>query len=219
MQPHDSKLVQLEALRSLVAEKFPPSPRRWNGRLLTGCRPFDQKGGLLQGAITEVCGSGAGGSLLLAAVVNAAVRDGFFIGFIDAVNSFEPSDWANDYLRRILWVMCGAAAPALRAADILLRDGNLSVIILDLQMVPAAQLRRIPVSTWHRFQRVLEPTGTAFVVLSLQPLVESVPVRMAIHTDLNLETMHLPRAALWEHLRVQVFERGAASLEVLQKSA
>jgi hypothetical protein len=219
MQPHDSRLVQLEALRSLVAEKFPPSPRRWNGRLLIGCPPVDQKGGFLQGAITEVCGSGAGGSLLLAAVVNAAVRDGFFIGFVDAVNSFEPSDWADEHLHRILWVMCGAAAPALRAADILLRDGNLPVIILDLQMVPAAHLRRIPVSTWHRFQRVLEPTGTVFVVLSPQPLVESVPVRMALHTDLSLESMHLQRAALWEHFQVQIFERGSAPLEVLQKSA
>ena len=103
--------------------------------------------------------------MLLAAMVDAAVRDGFFIGFIDAVNSFEPSDWADDHLRRILWMMCGAAAPAIRAADILLQVA-VPVVILDLQMSPAAQLRRIPASTWHRFQRVLEPTGTVFVVLS-----------------------------------------------------
>ena len=219
MQPHDSRLTQLEALRSLVAEKFPSSPRRCHGRLLTGCPPFDQKGGFLQGAITEVCGSSAGGSLLLAALVNAAGRDGFFIGLIDALNSFEPSDWADEHLRRILWVMCEGAAPAMRAADILLRDGNLPVVILDLQMLSPAQLRHIPLSTWHRFQRVLEPTGTVFVVLSPTPLVESVPVRMAMHTDLSLEAMHLPRPTLWEQLEVQVFERGAAPLTVLQKSA
>jgi hypothetical protein len=40
-----------------------------------------------------------------------------------------------------------------------------------------------------------------------------------MHTDLSLAAMHLPRPALWEHLQVQVFERGAAPLEVLQKSA
>jgi hypothetical protein len=219
MQTHDSRFVQLEALRTLVAEKFPPSPRRSSSRLLTGRKAFDQKGGFLQGAITEVCASGAGGSLLLATMVDAAVRDRFFIGLIDAANSFEPSDWADGHLRRILWVMCGEAARAIRAADILLRDGNLPVVILDLQMVPAPQLRRIPVSTWHRFQRVLEPTGIVFVVLSPQPLVESVPVRMAIRTDLTLEAMHVPRPALGEHLQVQVFERGAAPLEIFQKSA
>ena len=98
MQAHDSRLVRLEALRTLVAEKFPPSPRRRDGRLRIGCEAFDQKGGFLRGAVTEVCGSSAGGSLLLAAVANAAVRDGFFVGLIDAANSFEPSDWADEHL-------------------------------------------------------------------------------------------------------------------------
>ena len=123
----------------LVAEKFPQSPCKLEGRLPIGCKVFDQKGGFLRGAITEVCGSSAGGSLLLAAVGEAAVRDGFFIGLIDAANSFEPSDWADEVLRRVLWMMCGGSAvPAIRAADILLRDGNLPVVILDLQMLPSA---------------------------------------------------------------------------------
>jgi len=220
MQTHDSKLVRLEALRTLVAEKFPQSPRRLEGRLRIGCKAFDQKGGFLRGAITEVCGSRAGGSLLLAAVVDAAARDGLFVGFIDAANSFEPSDWTDEHLRRILWVVCGAAGPAIRAADILLRDGNLPVVILDLQMLPILQLRRIPVSTWHRFQRVIEPTATVLTVLTPQPVVEGAAARMAIRTDLTLEAMHLPRPALWEHLDVQVFERSTAALvEVFQKSA
>ncbi|MGB8467109.1 MAG: hypothetical protein WCE49_19340 [Terrimicrobiaceae bacterium] len=219
MQTHDSKLVQMEALRALVAEKFPQSSRRQEGRVRIGCKAFDQKGGFLRGAVTEVCGSRAGGSLLLAAILEAAVRDGLFIGLIDAANSFEPPDWTEDHLRRILWVMCDAAAPALRAADILLRDGNLPVIILDLQMLPMPQLRRIPASTWHRFQRVIESTATVLAVLTPQPLVEGAAARMAIHTGLTLETMHLPRTALWEPLDVQVFERGTAALvEVFKKS-
>ena len=149
----------MEALRALVAEKFPQSPRRLEGRLPIGCKAFDQKGGFLRGAITEVCGSSAGGSLLLAAVVDAAVRDGFFIGLIDAANSFEPSDWADEHLRRILWVMCGAAGPAIRAADILLRDGNLPVVILDLQMLPSRAVAAHPgehmasLSTHYRTDR------------------------------------------------------------------
>jgi hypothetical protein len=220
MQPHDSKLVRMEALRALVAEKFPQSPRRQEGRLPIGCKAFDQKGGFLRGAVTEVCGSIAGGVLLLAAVVNTAMRDGFFVGLIDAANSFEPSDWKDEYLTRILWVMCGAAGPAIKAADILLRDGNLPVVILDLQMLPMSQLQCIPASTWHRFQRVIEPTATVLTVMTPQPVVEGAAARMAIRTDLTLDAMHLPRPALWEHLDVQIFERGTAALvEVFQKSA
>ena len=220
MQPHDSKLVRMEALRALVAEKFPQSPRRQEGRLPIGCKAFDQKGGFLRGAVTEVCGSIAGGVLLLAAVVNTAMRDGFFVGLIDAANSFEPSDWTDEHLSRILWVMCGAAGPAIKAADILLRDGNLPVVILDLQMLPMSQLQCIPASTWHRFQRVIEPTATVLTVMTPQPVVEGAAARMAIRTDLTLDAMHLPRPALWEHLDVQIFERGTAALvEVFQKSA
>ncbi|HEY5707744.1 MAG TPA: hypothetical protein VIS96_19450 [Terrimicrobiaceae bacterium] len=220
MQAHDSKLVQMETLRTLVAEKFPQAPRRLESRLRIGCKAFDQKGGFLRGAVTEVCGSSAGGSLLLAAMADAAVRDGLFIGLIDASNSFEPADWTDEHLRRILWVMGGAAAPAIRAADILLRDGNLPVVILDLQMLPMPQLRRIPASAWHRFRRVIEPTATVLTVLTPQPMVEGAAARMAIRTKLTLDAMHLPRPALWEDLDVQVFERSnSAPLEVFQKSA
>jgi hypothetical protein len=219
MQAHDSKLV--EVLRAVVAEKFPQSPRRLESRLRIGCRVFDQKGGFLRGALTEVCGSSAGGSLLVAAVVDAAVREHFFVALIDAASSFEPSDLGDEHLRRVLWVMGGgAAAPALRAADILLRDGNLPVVILDLEMLPMSQLRRIPASTWHRFQRILEPTATVLMVLTPQPVTEGAASRMAIHTRFSLDAMHLPRPALWEHLDVQIFERGTpAFLEVFQKSA
>lgn len=220
MYAHDSKLVRMEALRTLVAEKFPQPPRRFEGRLRMGCETFDQKGGFLRGAVTEVCGSNAGGSLLLAAVGDAAVRDGFFVGLVDAANSFEPSDWADEQLRRILWVMCGTAAPAIRAADILLRDGNLPMVILDLQMLPRPQLWRIPASTWHRFQRIIEPGATVLVVLTPQPMVEGVATRIAIRTNLTLNAMDLPRPALWDHLDVQIFERGAPALaEVFERSA
>ncbi|HEY5811657.1 MAG TPA: hypothetical protein VIT23_03270 [Terrimicrobiaceae bacterium] len=217
MQTHDSRL---EMLRTLVAEKFPQPTRRSPSRFCLSCKAFDQKGGFLRGAISEVCGSRAGGSLLLTAMVEAAMRNGFFVGLVDAADSFEPADWADEQLRRILWVMCGGAALAIKAADILLRDGNLPVLIMDLQMLPLQQLQRIPVSTWHRFQRIIEPTDTVFAILTRQPIVEGAAARLAIQTELTLEAMHLPRPALWEHLHVQVFERGSAELlEVFPKSA
>jgi hypothetical protein len=82
------------------------------------------------------------------------------------------------------------------------------------------QLQRIPASTWHRFQRVIEPTVTTLIVLTPQPLVEGAFTRVVVSTHLTLEAMQLRRPALWKHLDVQVFERGpAASVEILQKSA
>jgi hypothetical protein len=220
VQAHDDKVVRMEALRTLLAEKFPPSPRRSESRLLLGCPAFDQKGGLLRGAITEVCGSGAGGALFFAATMEAAARDGFFLGLIDAANCFEPSDWTDAHLRRLLWVICSEASSALKATDILLRDGNLTIVVLDLQMLPILQLQRIPASTWHRFQRVLEPAVTTLIVLTPQPLVEAAFTRAVVSTNLTLQAMHLQRPALWKHLDVQFFERAAGvSIEIFRKSA
>jgi hypothetical protein len=78
----------------------------------------------------------------------------------------------------LLVVFCADAMQAVKAADLLLRDGNLSLILLDLQAVPSAQLRRIPANTWHRFQRLAEQTTAAVVVLTPQPIVEAAQVRI-----------------------------------------
>ena len=51
----------------------------------------------------------------------------------------------------------------MKVADLLLRDGNLPLILLDLQPVPIREVRRIPASALPRFQRLIEPTGTGFV--------------------------------------------------------
>ena len=86
-------------------------------------------------------------------------------------------------------------------------------------MLPVEQLRRIPADTWHRFQRILEPIATALIVLTRTDGGRAV-ARMAIHTRFTFNEMHLPREVLWQHLDVQIFERGAAALlEVFEKSA
>src|SRR5882757_209658 len=149
----ETKGRQMAALRALLEEKFPQLSPTSSGRLPTGCPALDKYGGLRKGSLTEICGSPAGGQLILSSLLDAAVREGFFIGLIDGANAFNPADWGHDQLSRMLWVMAGEAEPALKATDLLLRDGNLPILLLDLQIVPPRQLRRIPASTWHRFQR------------------------------------------------------------------
>ena len=126
---------------------------------------------------------------------------------IDGGRSFDPQERDPAALARLLWVMCHSAAQAIKAADLLLRDGNLPLILLDLQPLPLPELRRIPASTWHRFQRLVEQTATAFVVLSPRPIVEGAWVRLAIHHRWNLEATRQRRTFLLEELDVQVFSR------------
>jgi hypothetical protein len=94
-----------------------------------------------------------------------------------------------------------------KVTDLLLRDGNLSFILLDLQPLDLRDVRRIPASTWHRFQRLVEPTGTVFVVMTSQPVVEGAKVRIAIRQRWTLAAMRERRHALLERVSAQVFAR------------
>ena len=116
-------------------------------------------------------------------MVDAAVRDGFFIGFIDAVNSFEPSDWADDHLRRILWMMRssgpgnqGSGYSGWQFAGSNFRSAN----VASRAIAPHSGQHMASLSTSARADR--HGICRAFP----QPLVESVPVRMAIRTNLSL---------------------------------
>lgn len=206
----------MAALRALVEEKFPQAPLAPAGRLLTGCALLDGQGGLRKGSVTEICGSAVGSQMILSALLDAAVRDGFFVGMIDGANAFNPADWEQAQLSRMLWVMAGKAEPALKAADLLLRDGNLPVLLLDLQIVPMRQLNRIPASTWHRFQRVIEQSATILAVLTPEPMIEGAPTRIVTRMEATLASMNRPRAQAWEYLQGQVFERGGTTAAPLR---
>ena len=210
----DGKRRQLAALRTLIAEKFPSAGSPAVGRWRTGCGSLDGRGGLSRGALTEVCGSSGGGQLVLAAVLEMAVREGFFLALIDGADALEPADWPEEQLRRLLWVRCGGSQSALKATDLLIRDGNLPVLLLDLQIVPLTQLRRIPVSTWHRFHRVLEHSESILLVLTPRPLVEAAPCRMAVRTETARAPWAMPRKLLLENLQVRIFERGQTGLQI-----
>lgn len=202
------KRGQLAALRALVAEKFPQTSEARSARLRTGCDALDRRGGLIRGCLTEVCGSLAGGQMVISALLEAATREAFFISLIDGADAFEPADWPEDQLGRLLWVRCREAETALKAADILLRDGNLPVLLLDLQMAPTRQLRRIPASTWHRFHRVVENSATVLLVLTPQPMIEGAPSRIAVQIASPWKAMNEPRKQLLDELVAQAFERG-----------
>lgn len=202
------RAANLIALRGLLAEKFPICELKPAGVLATGFAPFDKaEGGLRRGALTELVGPLSGGALFVEAMLAVLMRERCFGALVDAARSFDPQGAESPALARLLWVRCADAMQAVKAADLLLRDGNLPLILLDLQPVPLREVRRIPASTWHRFQRLVEPTGTAFVVLTSQPVVEGAKVRVALRQRWTLAAMRERRCALLARLSAQVFAR------------
>lgn len=199
---------RLEQLRELLSEKFPAAPLKPAGILPTGLSSLDEaEGGLRKGAITELVGPLSAGGLFIENMLGVLLRQQCCAALVDAGGSFDPCGCYPMALRRLLWVPCKDAEQAMKVTDLLLRDGNLPLVVLDLQMTGERQLRRIAASTWHRFQRLLEPVNTTLVVLSNKPMVEAAQVRVSAKVSTGLAFMKQRRRVLLEQLLLQVFPR------------
>jgi hypothetical protein len=58
----------------------------------------------------------------------------------------------------------------LRVADLLLESGGFGMIALDLGDIPPQNARRIPLATWFRFRRAVEPTPTVLLAVERQAI-------------------------------------------------
>ena len=197
-------------LRKLLAERFPQPPFSAVTRLVTGLSFVDQTigGGLPKGAITELISPqiSAGSALFIQALLQAAHRDRYFLALIDGRDSFDPSalgELDNARLRNLLWVRCSKALEAVKAADLLLRDGNFPLLIIDLVFNPPEELRKIPQTTWYRFQRLVESAPTACLVLSRHGMVSSAQFKIVLENSWSLETFEEDEAISRLQIRVQ----------------
>lgn len=207
--PPPANLVSIAAFREELATRFPkavPLPaRHW----ATGWPEIDAlEGGLPHNAVTELCSSPAGGGFFLHRVL-AALREQRGLGaLVDAGCTFDPGSHDVAALPRLLTVFCKTAEQSVKVTDLLLRDGNLPMVLLDLQGLPLRSIGRIPASTWHRFQRLVERSGAALVVMTPQPIVEAARVRISLRAKWSLAAFSWPRRELFGNIRAQVYRRG-----------
>jgi hypothetical protein len=180
-------------LRNLLASRFPQTPTPAGTRFVTGLASFDQLtgGGLPKGAITELIslGRSAGSASLVHAFIARGYRDQYFVALIDGRDSFDPCPLPNFILRQLLWVRCTKALEAVKAADLLLRDGNFPLTIVDLILNSPEELRKIPQTTWYRLQRLVESVPTACLVLTRYEMVSSAQLKLVLENSWNLETL------------------------------
>ncbi len=177
-------------LRHLLAERFPQARATAQARLPTGLATLDSAtdGGLPKGAITELTSPqpSAGTALLLQRLLEAAARGRYFLALIDGRDSFDPTGLDQARLRHLLWVRCGKASEAVKAADLLLRDGNFPLVVLDLVLNPMEELRKIPSSHWYRLQRLVEPMPSAFLVLTRRSIISSAQWKLGLENAWRL---------------------------------
>jgi hypothetical protein len=150
----------------------------------TGIAAIDREtGGIPKGALTQVCApvvSTSGRTTLLLSLLAQVTSKEQFCALVDANDCFDPesADAVGVCLSRLLWVRCSgrgmkAVEQAFKAADILIQNGGFGVIALDLGNVEEKLIRKVPLTTWFRFARVMEALPTALVVLLTHSAAQS----------------------------------------------
>jgi hypothetical protein len=195
-------------LRKLLAQRFPQESFPTPDQLVTGVAGFDSVlgGGLTKSAITELAtppGS-AGSASLIAALLHRASDEGYFIALIDGRDSFDPQSSGSAALPHLLWIRCHKATEAVQAADLLLRDGNFPLVILDLVLNPLLELRKIPSSNWYRLQRLVERTPTAFLALTPRSMISSAQYKVVLENRWLLSQLDWPAENLAAQFRVRM---------------
>src|SRR5438270_13303456 len=173
-------MSSIPIIRSLVEHRIPGAPTIYDRPapevFPTGIPAIDcGMGGIPRGALTQICapvGISSGRTTLLLSLLAQVTGKEQFCAVVDASDSFDPEsgDVVGVCLSRVLWVRCiqrgmKAVEQAFKAADILIQNGGFGVIAIDLCNVDEKLIRKIPLTTWFRFARVVETLPTALVIL------------------------------------------------------
>ncbi len=198
-------------LRQLLNEKFPSAHAgvaQQRPHFATGVAGLDAAG-VPQGALTEIVGRerSQGSALLIQGLLNAAHTQGYHVALIDAQDSFDPQSTGQTACRRLLWIRCRQTQEALKAADLLFRDGNLALSILDLSLCPERELRKIPKQTWYRLQTLVHHTQGVGLIFTPQPMVGSAALRLELSNRFGLMDLEATPVELLSQLKLPVTRR------------
>jgi len=146
--------------------------------------------GLPRGALSEIVGPVSSGrtGIMISALATATQRQET-CALVDACDSFDPASAkaAGVNLEHVLWIRCSeyeqvqrrdfARNPpprrkalrrleqVLKVTDLLLQSGGFGMVVLDLGDLPAESTRRVPLTSWFRFRRAVEPTSTVLLLV------------------------------------------------------
>jgi hypothetical protein len=155
-------------------------------------------GGLPLGAVTEiVCPApGCGGELLLLHLLVLARQARRRVALVDGFDDFDPASCPDDLLRHVVWMRCAGVAQAMQAVDIVARDANFGLVVLDLKRAPLRELQRVPGTTWYRLQRALEHSEPVLLVETPRATVPSAQLRLSLPQRFSLTALASERTTL-----------------------
>ncbi len=187
-------MVSLAVIRAQVESRLPGAltvyERAAPEVFPTGIASLDRQiGGIPQGTLTQihaVPSLSSGKTALLVSLMAQMTRGEQFCALVDAGDCFDPAsaETAGVNLARVLWVRCVHPSKpgtpgfkpleqAFKSADILVQNGGFGLIAVDLGNVEEKLVRKVPLTTWFRFARVVEKMSAALVFLLPCPAAQS----------------------------------------------
>ena len=199
-----SQLTTIADLRRLLADRFPVAPTR-DGRCVgTDIASFDEVlgGGLGSGTFTEVVSAApsCGGQLLTDALIRSTRLARQRMALLDAADAFDPQS-DDGMTAHLVWFRGSNFKTFWQAADIIFRDANFAVTVMDLRGLPERELRRVLGTTWYRLQRAIEQSETAVVVHTDYALVPCASRRLMLAEPMTMAAFKMERTDLQEALR------------------
>ena len=203
--PSDKILQIRELLRDRFPEAHTSQSVEGANALLSGIGVLDRlevAGGGMTEAVSEVPGRGA--CLLLGEVIREAGVQRRPVVLIDACDTFDPQSLPLSGCQSLLWIRCQSAQNAVKAADLLLRDGNLTLILMDLERCPLQDLRRIPASSWHRMRMLTEKASSLCLAFTPVKIIPRAATRILFDHPYLPGTLETPRDLLRGMLEFRV---------------
>ena len=198
-----SKIIEL---RKILAERYPQHTGIQALCTPTGWPPLDSLlgGGLPKGAITQLLipNVSSGGAIVLHEIIEAMQDASRHVVLVDGKDCFEPSA-EHPFL---LWIRCQNAAQALKATDLILRDGNVPLTILDFKQNPDRELRKIPGPTWYRFQRIAEESRTSLLTITRHPIAKSAQATISTTHQLNIDDLSSQRSEITKFISLEIIQ-------------
>lgn len=163
--------MSLPALRQQLASLLSPLRVGGAAAIPTGIAELDRAlsdGGVPSGRLTEIQGArGSGRTTLVRHLVLTAVAARRWVAVIDGSRTLAPREWAQAGDSGRLWVIRPPGADrSAWCADILLRSGAFSLVVLDS---PPSLSRQVAV----RLTRLAKEHDVALVVVGDSPIIGS----------------------------------------------
>jgi len=133
------------------------------------------------------------------------------LAWVDAADGLDLASLPLELRQRVLWLRAPGVKDSLKAADMLLRDGNLQTVLLDLRLVPERQIHGLPSSIWHRLRMLAEKAHAAVAVFTPSQTVGCAAARWSVKGAFDLSSLQRERDVLRSQVRA-IPQRGLGAV-------